>query len=153
VKTRVGPELEPILAKLLEEQRFAVLSTQGEAGPYASLVAYTLVGGLHTLVFATPRESRKVANLRAEPRVALLIDNASNDPRDLQKSTAITALGTAAEASPEHLAELRAAYVKRHPYLEAFVADQGTALVQVEVTSYIVVGPFQQVREVVLPKG
>ena len=69
--------------------------------PYLSLMAFAVTPDLKTIIVATDRGARKYANLKAEPRVALLIDNRSNTPADTQEAVAITVLDQAMEATPE----------------------------------------------------
>ena len=78
------PKIENDLIKLLRAQPLAVLSTQQEGQPYASLVAFVSSDDLTRLYFATIRSTRKFANIMKDSRVAMLIDNRSNNPADFQ---------------------------------------------------------------------
>ena len=75
------------IRNLLSSQKLAVLSTHSNGAPYASLVAYTADDALDFLLFATPRTTRKFANLSAEPRVALLVHNSRNEPGDFHEAS------------------------------------------------------------------
>jgi hypothetical protein len=139
---------------LLETQRFAVLSTRHEDGhPYASLVAFCAKPDLKQLVFCTLRSTRKFANLEAEGRVALLVDNRSNDETDLQQAAAATVLGSCAEARGEERGELSACFLERHPAMAEFVRSPGCAVMRVEVRSYYLVTRFQNVIELHVGNG
>ena len=140
------------LKELLVSQRFAVLSTRSEAGPYASLVAFWATDDLSQVVFATMRQTRKFGNLLASPQVALLFDSRSNRAADVQEAVAVTATGTAAELSDDNArsAVLRP-FLAKHPELGSFVAASGCALVSVAVDTYHVVTHFQSVVEVHMP--
>ena len=85
--------LKQTIAKLFSTQKLAVLSSFGNEQPYASLVAFTVTDDLKHIIFATTRSTRKYANLSAESKVALLIDNRSNDEKDFSYAVAATALG------------------------------------------------------------
>ena len=63
------------LRKLLRTQSLAVLATQNQGQPYASLVAFASSDDLKSLYFATTRSTRKYANLSGDSRVAMLLDN------------------------------------------------------------------------------
>lgn len=141
-----------LLKELLLSQRFAVLSTQSEAGPYASLVAFWTPGDLSRVVFATMRQTRKFSYLLASPRVALLFDSRSNRDADVQEAVAVTAMGTAAELTDENArAAVSRSFLAKHPQLTSFVAASDCALVSVAVHTYYVVTRFQSVVEVRMP--
>ena len=80
------PKIKNDLIKLLRAQSLAVLSTQQEGQPYASLVAFASNDDLTRLYFATTRSTRKFANIMKDSRVAMLIDNRSNNPADFQQA-------------------------------------------------------------------
>jgi nitroimidazol reductase NimA-like FMN-containing flavoprotein (pyridoxamine 5'-phosphate oxidase superfamily) len=85
--------------ELLRGQRFAVLATDSEIGPYANLVAFWAAEDLSHIVFATLRATRKFNHLVTHPRVALLFDNRSNQDLDIGQAMAVTATGTAREVT------------------------------------------------------
>jgi hypothetical protein len=139
---------------LLEGQRFAVLSTREEGGqPYASLLAFWGSPDLKEMVFCTLRATRKYGNLSSDGRVALLIDNRSNEETDLQEAAAVTVLGDCAEVRGEERAALAEAFLLRHPGLAEFVESPGCAVMKVEVRSYYLVTRFQNVVELHIDRG
>ena len=142
------PALLALLRELFESQRSAALATQQEGRPYLSLMAFAATPDLKELIVATERETRKYANLMAEPRVALLIDNRSNVPADTEEAVAVTVLGRAAEAQPAERASLLPLFLAKHPHLETFVTSPTCALITVRVETYFVVQHFQEVQEV-----
>ena len=144
----IDPALFSLVHNLLADQRSAALATQKEGQPYLSLMAFAATPDLRLLVVATERHTRKYANMTAEPRVALLIDNRSNAPIDTEEAVAVTVLGQAAEATPGEREELLSLFLAKHPHLEAFATSPTCALIKVQVVTYIVVQRFQEVREV-----
>jgi nitroimidazol reductase NimA-like FMN-containing flavoprotein (pyridoxamine 5'-phosphate oxidase superfamily) len=141
-------EMREILEHLLSSQRLAVLATQMSGQPYTSLVAFAAAEDLKEILLATTRATRKFANLMADPRVSLLIDDRSNEEADFGQASAVTVLGAAAEVlGPEREARLPL-YLNKHPYLEEFVTAPTCALIRVKVEKYIMVTRFQEVREV-----
>jgi PPOX class probable F420-dependent enzyme len=61
------------LYRFLREHRLAVISTTGpEASPQAAVIGIAVTEALD-IIFDTSTTSRKYANLRADPRVALVI--------------------------------------------------------------------------------
>lgn len=139
--------IEAVLKHLFDSQQFAVLATQAQGQPYVSLMAFAATDDLRTLIFATERQTRKFANVTAETRTAVMIDDRSNRSSDTQTATAVTAIGQAGEASGEERARLLEIYLAKHPHLAEFAQSPSCALICVRVGSYYVVSRFQDVRE------
>jgi nitroimidazol reductase NimA-like FMN-containing flavoprotein (pyridoxamine 5'-phosphate oxidase superfamily) len=135
--------------RILQQQRFAVLATAAtdaaSVQPYTSVMAFIATPDLRQVVVVTDRRSHKYANIRANPRVALCIDDRANDPSDTQRATVVTATGTVREAQDTERQRLLALYVDRHPYLTEFVHAPECALLCIDVGEYYVVDHFQRV--------
>jgi nitroimidazol reductase NimA-like FMN-containing flavoprotein (pyridoxamine 5'-phosphate oxidase superfamily) len=129
---------------LFDAQPFAVLATHDGGQPYVSLMAFAATDDLKTLLFATERNTRKYANLVTNPRVALLVDNRSNQVSDTKEAVAVTALGEMRESDKEQHLSI---FLAKHPHLEPFIEPPSCALVEMRVTSYFVVEGLQGVRE------
>ena len=143
-----------LVKDLFRGQRFAVLSTDRDTGPYASLVAFWAADDLSHVVFATMRSTRKFNYLASHPQVAMLFDNRSNREVDVREAMAVTATGTAREITDADARVSAAAdFVAKHPHLEKFVASPGCAIVKVEVDTYYVVTHIQSVVELHMPRG
>lgn len=140
-------ELKESLRKLFASRRLAVLSTQRDGKPYASLVAFAATADLRQLLFATTRSTRKFSYMASDPNVAMLIDNRTNEVSDFRNAMAVTALGTVEEIAITGDKELRAIYLAKHPYLKGFVASPTCAFLRITVQTYYVVQRFQHVLE------
>ena len=140
-------ELRTTVRALLDSQTQGVLATQHDQQPYTSLMAFAVTPDLRALVFATYRATRKYANLQANPRVSLLIDNRTNESADYHAAVAISAHGKAREVEEALRAELLELYLRKHPQLRDFVTAPDCALLQLDVESYYVVSQFQSVAE------
>jgi nitroimidazol reductase NimA-like FMN-containing flavoprotein (pyridoxamine 5'-phosphate oxidase superfamily) len=138
-----------MLQNLFGAQRYTVLSTTENGQPYLSLMAFATTIDLQYLLVATYRATRKYRNLEADPRVALLVDNRSNQPSDIEQSMAVTALGEAKEVEATEKNRFLRIYLAKHPHLEKFVSSPECALIKVKVERYFVVSKFQEIREVV----
>jgi nitroimidazol reductase NimA-like FMN-containing flavoprotein (pyridoxamine 5'-phosphate oxidase superfamily) len=136
------------LSEVVLSQKLAVLATAGCTTPYVNLVAFAASPDLGRLWFATPRATRKYANLRTDSHVALLVDSRANDIRDFDRAVAATAVGRARELPDEDSVEPRAIYLAKHPQLADFVASPSCAFFEVAVGKYVVVSSFQHVTEV-----
>lgn len=135
------------LKALFSTQSLASLSTQKDGQPYANLVAFYASDDLTTLFFVTPKTTRKFANLSADSRVALMINNSTNQTHDFHEAIAVTVVGTAFEISGIEKNQVLKHYLNKHPYLEDFARAPTCALVGVKVQSYIMVRNFQNVSE------
>ena len=140
-----------LIRDLLESQRLAVLSTQDHGQPYSNLMAIAATDDLRHLLFATTRATRKYANLMADSRVAVLVDNRQNDVSDFAEAAALTALGKAWELQGAERQQFLKVYLEKHPNLEEFVTSPNCALLRIKVDKYIVVTRFQEVREIQIP--
>jgi nitroimidazol reductase NimA-like FMN-containing flavoprotein (pyridoxamine 5'-phosphate oxidase superfamily) len=140
-----------LIRNLLQSQKLAVLSTQNHGQPYGNLIAIAASADLRHLLFATTRATRKYANLMADARVAVLVDNRKNEVSDFTEAAALTALGQAWELQGLERQQFLKVYLERHPYLEEFVTGPTCALLRVKVDKYVVVSRFQDVREIQMP--
>ena len=140
-------ELELLIRELFESQKLAVLATQNEGQPYANLIAFAASDDLKSLYFATARATRKYANIEADARVTVLIDNRSNQDSDFSQAAAVTATGTAQEVMASKRDEILTIYLAKHPMLEEFVRSPSCALLKVQVETYYLVRRFQNVME------
>jgi len=140
-------EIRHRLERLFEQQSLAVLSTFGNAQPYASLVAFAADAAIERLFFSTSRSTRKFANMQTTPRAALLVDSRSNQDSDFHEAVAVTATGRVREIVASEKAVFEDHYLTRHPYLESFVRSPSCARMVLEVDTYILVSRFQNVME------
>jgi nitroimidazol reductase NimA-like FMN-containing flavoprotein (pyridoxamine 5'-phosphate oxidase superfamily) len=146
------PKIKNDLKKLLQAQPLAVLCTQQEGQPYASLLAFVSNDDLTRLYFATARSTRKFTNIMKDSRVAMLIDSRSNNPADFQQATTATATGRTVEVAREERSGVLELYLAKHPYLKSFVISPTCALCEVRVGTYFVCTNFQNVVEVHIDK-
>jgi nitroimidazol reductase NimA-like FMN-containing flavoprotein (pyridoxamine 5'-phosphate oxidase superfamily) len=140
-------ELEEVIRELFSSQRLAVLGTQRGGQPYANLVAFVASDDLKSIFFATARATRKYANIEADSRVTVLIDNRSNQEADFSKAAAVTATGRAQEVRDSERELVTAAYLAKHPMLEEFVRSPSCAILKLQVETYFLVRRFQNVME------
>ena len=141
--------LQREIAELLLSQKLAVLATQSPSGwSYSSLIAFAATDDLQKIVFATPKATRKFANINHNPKVSLLIDNRSNNEKDFHDAKAVTVMGTAELIDPDTSPiELKSLYLGKHQYLEDFLRSPSTALIIISVKCYYLVSRFQEVME------
>lgn len=135
------------LAALLAGQRVGVLASGGQGQPYCNLIAFVASGDFCRVAFITPRATRKFANLQADPRASILIDDRVKLSAGFAAVAAATAIGDVAEPDERTRAELLEQYLRRHPALEGFARSADSALLVLDVARWIVVDEFQNVIE------
>jgi nitroimidazol reductase NimA-like FMN-containing flavoprotein (pyridoxamine 5'-phosphate oxidase superfamily) len=140
-------ELELLIRELFESQKLAVLGTQNEGQPYANLIAFAPSHDLKGLYFVTARATRKYANIEADARVTVLIDNRSNQDSDFSQAAAVTATGSAQEVVDAKRDEVLDIYLAKQPMLKDFVESPSCALLEIKVETYYLVRRFQNVME------
>jgi nitroimidazol reductase NimA-like FMN-containing flavoprotein (pyridoxamine 5'-phosphate oxidase superfamily) len=126
-----------LLNQILREQRFAVLATLNNQQPYTNLVAFAVSDNLEHILFATNRDTLKYHNIVSNNKIALLIDNRSNNQSDFTRALAVTVIGTAIELAGKKRGELVRSYLNKHPSLEEFLNKPDTAVISVLVTDFI----------------
>ena len=139
--------LQDILRDLMSKQKLAVLSTQRGGQPYSNLMAFAYTEDLRHLIVATGSATRKYQNIMENSRVSIMVDNRSNDEQDFHQATATTILGVAEPVDPRIKQHYQALYLKRHPYLDRFIASPTTQLFVITVHNYLIVSRFQDVVE------
>ena len=135
------------LAELFTSQNLAALSTHNAGQPYASLVAFYASVDFKHIYFATPKTTRKYANLTADNRVAVMVNSSINEASDFHKAISVTAIGRAQEIVGADKETILCQYLAKHPHLDDFVRSPTCALVRVTVDSYFLVRNFQNVME------
>jgi nitroimidazol reductase NimA-like FMN-containing flavoprotein (pyridoxamine 5'-phosphate oxidase superfamily) len=145
-------DIQKHLRDLFATQNLAVLATHSEEQPYASLVAFVATEDLNHIYFVTPKTTRKFANLTADRRVAVLINNSTNQSVDFHQAISVTAVGDAEEITGTDREQQLLHYLAKHPYLEEFAKSPTCALIRVTARSYYLVKNFQKVLEYHLVK-
>jgi hypothetical protein len=108
-------------------------------------VAFATTDDLSNLLFMTSRDTSKYRNILAESRVAILMDNRTNQDSDFRNAIAVTATGKAKEVKGKEKDRLMSLYLAKHTQLVNFANVPGNALVKVKITAYEV-ATFNDVR-------
>ena len=145
-------QLKEFLKDLFSSQKLAVLATQSKRQPYGNLVAFVATKDLKHLLFATTRATRKYTNISENPRVAMVMDNRSNQEADFHQAAAVTATGVVKEVKGSEKETLLRLYLSGHPYLKDFVSSPTCALLKMNVETYYLVRQFQNVMELHIRK-
>lgn len=143
-----GPsEIEGTIRRVLERNWLAVLATQRNGQPHASLIAFTPLEGLRFLAFATYRTTLKYKSILDDPRVAILIEDREGDAiRHSDQKLFLTALGEAIKTPAEDRQAHIMTHLARHPNLEEFLISPDCEFVRVGIHAYQVVSGIDDVR-------
>ena len=109
--------LESEAARLVMTNRWAALATMGNDGPAASMVAYSWVSDLTSVLLFLSGLSDHTRNLLSEPRMALVISEADSGEEDPQTLARISLKGRAhvVERTSPEFTDLWGDYVRRLP--------------------------------------
>ena len=146
--SEADPRLAERIRRLVTEQPFGVLCTQGQGQPYGSLVAFAFSDALSYAVFATPVTTRKYRLLSECAHIALVVDNRPQHPDDMMDVEAVTATGrtTEVERGPR-FDQYSKLLTSRHPQLASFVSASSCALFRIDIVRFFHVSRFQEVGQ------
>jgi uncharacterized pyridoxamine 5'-phosphate oxidase family protein len=130
---------------ILEANRFAVLATECDGQPHASLVAVTATHNDKILIFATYRNTRKYSNLIQNGKVAILFENRESFNTDEKEIQVLTAFGNAEEVEFIDIEENKHTHALRHPELANFLSTGDCAVFHVKVDAYQAVTGIEDV--------
>ena len=135
------------IAQLFKSQSFAVLSTQKNDQPYSSLIAFAVNSDLNYFYFLTPNTTRKYENLKANPKVCILVNDSQNKADDVYNAVSVTGTGVAQTIDKSIEQEALDLYLKKNPNLKEFAKAPTTAFVRISMKRYFMVNRFQNVVE------
>ncbi len=136
-----------LLRRIFARERFAVLATATNDQPETFLMAFAATDDLQQLVMVSRRNTHKVDQLIANPRVALMVNTCTNEPSDTEEAVAVTATGYAFEVQAAQREDLVEIYVAKHPYLADFVSAADATILCIDVAHYRIVMQFQNVLD------
>jgi len=139
-------EIRDTIRRVLEQNRLAVLATQRNGQPHASLIALTPLESLRFLAFATYRDTLKYENIREDRRVAILIEDREGAAGRLDRRLVLTAVGEVIETPEEERQAHRATHLARHPDLQKLLSSPEGEFVRVAVHAYQVVSGIDDAR-------
>jgi len=139
-------DLEATIRRVLERNELAVLATQRDGQPHASLMAFTPLEGLRFLGFATYRSTLKYKSIKQDPRVAVLVEDRGSTAGHPDGRLVLTALGEAIETPEERRKGHIATHLARHPDLQKFLSSPECEFIRVAVHAYQVVSGVEDVR-------
>jgi nitroimidazol reductase NimA-like FMN-containing flavoprotein (pyridoxamine 5'-phosphate oxidase superfamily) len=138
--------IKKYIENIFKISRFAVLATEGDGQPHASLIGITPTEGYRKLIFATYRNTRKYTNLTHNGKVAVLVESIDINRSGLQESFVLTAFGHVEEIETKEKNIVFNAHLERHPELLSFMQSKDCSLVRIKVDTYQVVRGIDDVE-------
>lgn len=138
--------IKEYVADALRTNNLAVLATEGDGQPHASLIAVTPMEDFTNLIFATYRNTRKYHNLINNGKVAILFENRSTKSISQPDINVVTAFGMATEVDTALSNVALQAHLLRHPELEVFIYSADCALFKIIVNAYQMVRGIDDVN-------
>lgn len=140
--------LKDTISRLLDEQPFAVLATQGKGVTNASLISFARTNDLKNIVFATPINSGKFDLIEGDENVSILVDDRSKQQDSINQISALTITGKARILRDENeIIKWAGLLTGKYPNLTSFATATTTAVILVEVVRFLYVSKFQEVQE------
>ena len=134
------------IAEILNDSRFAVLATEGDGQPHASLIAVTPMEGFRKLIFATYRNTRKYTNIKHNGKVAVLVESGDSNSLGLLDSFVLTAFGCVEEIAATDSDAVYKAHLEKHPDLLSFMQTEDCVILRINVERYEVVRGIDDVE-------
>ncbi len=138
--------IKEFIHKVLQTSFFAVLATEGNGQPHASLIAITPIEGFKQLIFATYRDTLKYRNIANNNKVAVLIESKDDSLKEQQQSIVLTIIGHTEEISIAYNERVYRAHLKQHPEMKSFMLSSDCALFLVIAESYQVVYGIDEIK-------
>jgi general stress protein 26 len=123
---------------LVKGNDLCVLATVSEGKPHCSLMSYLSDEEGHEIYLISHKQTKKYANLMANPTVSLLIDTREKEKG--QRRIFINALTVSGEfqtiSDPEKKDFIRSKFLRRHPHLADFLNDPGAEIFSIRIKSF-----------------
>ena len=123
---------------LVKGNDLCVLATVSEGKPHCSLMSYLSDEEGHEIYLISHKQTKKYANLMANPTVSLLIDTREKEKG--QRRIFINALTVSGEfqtiSDPEKKDSIRSKFLRRHPHLADFLNDPGAEIISIRIKSF-----------------
>ncbi len=96
----------------------------------------------------TPNNTHKYENLKANPKVSILVNNSRNQADDIYNAISVTGIGVASIVDKTEEMNVLEMYLKKHPHLKEFSSAPTTAFICITIKQYFMVNRFQNVVEI-----
>lgn len=126
------------MRKFIRSRRNCVLATCGDGQPHCSLMSYLVEDNAQIIYLISKKGTKKYANIMANPKVSLLIDDRSTacpvGQLGLDKVKALTVNGHCELLEdPGRAGAIKRLFSVRYPHLEGLLAEPDAVILFVEV--------------------
>ena len=131
--------------ELTKNQHFGIISSLDKLNKIESnLISFAMSEDLKSLIFYTPKTSKKYNRIVGNDNVCIYINNTINEGRDISKALGIS-VSANYNAKPQNLAELSLLYSRKLPFMMGFVNSQSFTPIVVSIDTIEVTLRFQEV--------
>ena len=122
------------MVKVLRAQDMCVLATVDGDVPHCSLMAYVTDAKCRKVYMVTHKNTKKYANLLANPAVCLLVDTRLSVKRSARENVqALTVNGTFELVKEDETAAFKNRFIEAHPHLREFALDEDAQVFAVKL--------------------
>lgn len=126
-----------IIKDFIVNNDLAVLATSAENMPHCSLMAYVADDDGRKIYMLTRKDSRKFRNIKANPKVCLMVDTRANHGGARAKIKALTISGTCSSVSLSDQGRLLDRLLHTHPQLEILAQHKDAVVMEVAAESFL----------------
>jgi len=123
---------------IVKANDLCVLATVSEGKPHCSLMSYISDEEGHEIYLISHKQTKKYANLMANPIVSLLIDTREEEKGqrriDIKALTVTGEFQTIKDQTKKSL--IHAKFLKTHPHLTDFLNDPGAEIFCIKIRSF-----------------
>ncbi len=140
--------IQQSISQLLASQVQGVLATSSPDGVVAlHLMAYAFTPSLRDIYLASYADTRKVTNMRHNPRVNWLWDNRTGNQQDHIDGFALTAVGLATQVCEQDYQAAAELLLSRNASLTAMLEDTRAVIFVVDVERYSWIQGYSEVYD------
>jgi general stress protein 26 len=135
---KVGNNMLEKMKDIVKGNDLCVLATVSEGKPHCSLMSYITDDECSEIYMISHKQTKKYANLTANPIVSLLIDTREEERgqrrMDIKALTVIGEFQTIKDQTKKSL--IHAKFLKIHPHLTDFLNDPGAEILSIKIRSF-----------------
>jgi general stress protein 26 len=135
---KVGNNMLEKMKDIVKGNDLCVLATVSEGKPHCSLMSYITDDECSEIYMISHKQTKKYANLTANPIVSLLIDTREEERgqrrMDIRALTVIGEFQTIKDQTKKSL--IHAKFLKTYPHLTDFLNDPGAEIFSVKIKSF-----------------
>lgn len=130
---------------LTDDQKFGILSSLDAFNKIDSnLISFAVSKDLKSLIFYTPKTSKKYKRISENDNVCLYINNTTNKGQDISNALGVSISGSY-NSDPVNLSKLSELYAAKLPFMMSFVRSKSFTPIVISINTIEVTLRFQEV--------